>query len=140
MAGERSGSNSAADSDSTAAPKRAQPGGRPCFPVCSRKTLDIDALISQHVAATEQPRDDHGLRAKADIAAATRGGVWLAPPPLAPEPVPATALPIVSPLLGGVSPDQVALATALAKAAADLKLPVRDPRVMVMALTHITCP
>eukprot|EP00955_Chlamydomonas_euryale_P071275 361014-Chlamydomonas_euryale.AAC.1 len=84
---------------------------------------------------------------QADIAAATHGGVWLAPPPLAtappaPAPVPTTALPIVSPLLGGVSPDQVALTTALAKAkaAADLKLPVSNPRVMVMALTHLIGP
>eukprot|EP00955_Chlamydomonas_euryale_P085100 364052-Chlamydomonas_euryale.AAC.5 len=73
----------------------------------ARETLDIDALLSEHDAATEQPRDDHALRVEADIAAATHGGVWLAPSPLAPAPpapapVPATALPIVSPLLGGI--------------------------------------
>eukprot|EP00955_Chlamydomonas_euryale_P115692 366369-Chlamydomonas_euryale.AAC.13 len=106
----------------------------------ARETLDIDALLSEHVAATEQPHDDYALRVQADIAAATSGEVWLAPPPLAPAPVLATALHIVSPLLGGVSPDQVALATALAKAASDLKLPVSDPRVLVMALTNVTGP
>eukprot|EP00955_Chlamydomonas_euryale_P110715 366017-Chlamydomonas_euryale.AAC.5 len=89
------------------------------------ETLDIEALLSEHVAATEQPRDDHALRVQADIAAATRGGVWLAPPPLAPAPP---------------APAPVALATALAKAAADSKLPFSDPRVMVLALTHLTGP
>eukprot|EP00955_Chlamydomonas_euryale_P018682 199308-Chlamydomonas_euryale.AAC.1 len=80
MAGKRSCSDSAADSDSAAAPKRAQP--RPSMfpgvdvtkPVLEEsrakapmvvatmraagETLDIDALISEHVAATEQPLDD----------------------------------------------------------------------------------
>eukprot|EP00955_Chlamydomonas_euryale_P093586 364793-Chlamydomonas_euryale.AAC.8 len=48
-----------------------------------------------------------------------------APAPPAPAPAPATASPFVSPPMGGVSPDQVALATALANAAADMGLPVR---------------
>uniref|UniRef100_A0A7R9VD04 Uncharacterized protein n=1 Tax=Chlamydomonas euryale TaxID=1486919 RepID=A0A7R9VD04_9CHLO len=77
------------------------------------ETLDIDALLSAHAAATVQPRDDHALRVQTDIAAATRGVVWLAPVPLvpappAPTPVPASALPIVSPLLGCMPPDDVA--------------------------------
>eukprot|EP00955_Chlamydomonas_euryale_P034879 349916-Chlamydomonas_euryale.AAC.6 len=69
------------------------------------------------------------------------GEVWLAlpppaPPPSAPAPIPPTALPIMSPLVGDGSPDQVALATALANAAADMRLPARPLR--VMALGNVT--
>eukprot|EP00955_Chlamydomonas_euryale_P028065 295729-Chlamydomonas_euryale.AAC.1 len=38
------------------------------------ETLDINALLSEHVAATEQLRDDHALRVQADIATAMRVG------------------------------------------------------------------
>eukprot|EP00955_Chlamydomonas_euryale_P066671 359614-Chlamydomonas_euryale.AAC.3 len=123
MAGERSCSDSAADSDSAAAPKRALARRPSMFPGvdttkpaleesqakapmvvapmrAAGETVDIDALLPDHVA----------LRVQADIAAATRGG-WgvsstapLAPAPPAPAPVPATASPIVSPLWGACRP------------------------------------